>query len=98
MGETLPEARLQRSDLVEKSLREARTLGMVDQTPQGSLVGLEADGQLIELVLETMGVRRPRGLGARETIAGKQHCCHESGRSDRDRLSGPGSGEPPWRL
>jgi hypothetical protein len=62
MGETLPEARLQRSDLIEKSLREARALGMVDQTPQGGLVGLEADGQLIELVLETMGVERA-GVG-----------------------------------
>jgi hypothetical protein len=52
------EARLQRADLIEKSLCEARALGMIDQAPQRTLISFEPDDQFIELVVEILQVER----------------------------------------
>ena len=57
-AQAMPEPRLQRPDLVEEPRREARALGMVDQTPQCALIRLEPYGQLIELFMETVRVER----------------------------------------
>jgi hypothetical protein len=54
----MPEASLQRADLIEKSSREAGALGMVDVAPQRSLISFEPDSQFIELVLEILRVER----------------------------------------
>jgi hypothetical protein len=58
----MPEARLQRADLIEKSLRDARALGMIDQAPQHNLISFEPDSQFIQLVLESLRVERASAL------------------------------------
>ena len=59
----LPQAILQSADLIEQPRREARALGMVDHAPQGVVLRLEPNGQLVELFIETMRVKRT-GIGA----------------------------------